>query len=190
MSISKEVLNKVVNDKEYARKILEVNSKLCEEINNVYTESEMSYITEVLDLFRYSLYDYSIGFYNDNYIKVHSGRITSFASGIIDACEAYGFLNEEGEKLATQVEELSIELNSMNYDDDDYDSKDEELYNKLGQLVNLVVNKFNIMTAIDEDVLIEYFQHEVESGYTVLTDCDAFINDDLEITRYITVSYK
>lgn len=190
MSISKEVLNKVVNDKEYARKILEVNSKLYEEIEILYTKNKLHTINDIIDFFKYSLMDYSIGFYSYNYIRVCNSRITIFTSGLIDSNEVYGFLDEEDKKLVIEVEKLSIELDSMDYEDDEYDAKDEELNKKLNKLIRIVTNKFNNMTTINEDVLIEYFQNEVESGYTVLNDCDAFINDDLEITRYITVSYK
>ena len=153
------LLKEVLDDKETLVKILENNTKLVRDIEEDIIESEMNYISDMLNYFRESLRDYSIGFYNRNYIEVKDYE------NLIDSCirvtEDYGFFNEEDLEYCKYANELYERLNMMGWGNkqrDNLENKIEEVNNIIEDKVIEQFNKYtDYWTILKFEYLCDYF---------------------------------
>lgn len=162
------------------RKVFQENEKLQNEVEEYLTESEMYYISENLDRFRKYLKDWSIGFYNQNYIQIKDGFESEFIEGVFDARNDYGFLSdEEFEKWQS--------VDFYEYDEwNDIHELNESLFN---EFVEVVLNRFNEMTNISnydiEDYFVEFYAD------AIMNDENFYVNyETFELFEVVTKSYK
>ncbi len=64
----KKMLNDFTN--EDFEKVIGLNAEITEMVENSYIESTMFWVSEQLNIFKKSLKDWSVGFYNQNYLKI------------------------------------------------------------------------------------------------------------------------
>ena len=166
------------------KKVLDVNQKLQNEVYEDYQESEMYYITEILDNFKDSLSDWSIGFNNSNYIKVKDDIL--FLESIKDVQADYCFL-ADADYNDKEIDDLIEKINKFNYEDMSEEEAD-ELENFIGSKINkyksLIINTFNQFTDTDAEDVLSYFI-EFYSDERLSEDC--YIDDNFIL--YENISY-
>ena len=153
------LLKEVLDDKETLAKILVNNTKLVRDIEEDIIESEIDYISDMLDCFRGSLIDYSIGFYNRNYIEVKDYE--KLIDSCIGATEDYGFFNEEDLEYCKYARDLYERLNMMGWGNkqrDNLENKIEEVNNIIEDKVIEQFNKYtDYWTILKFEYLCDYF---------------------------------
>lgn len=137
-------------------KIWEVNEKLRSKVEDDYIESEMFYISEILHCIKNSLKNWSIGFYNQNYIDIKNNY--DFLNGLLEIQKDYCFLED---KYTNNIRKLIDEYNEfycMSYDDENYERIEEEIYFKIEKIKEIFLNEINDITNHnDEEDLKRYF---------------------------------
>ena len=88
---------------EQLTEIVNRSKKLRDELDEYIQDCEMCWISEKLAVMKDSLSDWSIGFYNQNYIRVKD--YGTFLDCVIDSEKRYG-ASDKMEKLISQCEKL------------------------------------------------------------------------------------
>ena len=169
-----KILNNM-SEKEIKMEI-ENNNDLREKLIDISIENDMYYIHEIMDTLKEGLNDYSIGFYNNNYIKVNDYL------KLIDSCmncqQNYGIFYDEEINLFKKGKVLNerIEYHN-NCEGKQFDRlyKRTEEINK--QIENTILNRLNSLTNY---YFIEHEENLLETLYYLMDMHTIYIKDCIE----------
>ena len=175
-------LNELNNEE--LKKVYNVNKKLQNDVINDYQESEMDYISDVLEPLKEGLNDWSIGFHQYNYIKIKDNK--SFLYGVIESTKEYSLLDESDKNTMVLIDNILEKINileCMDYSNKNYDILENWIDRKIEVIKNMVLESFNSLTAMDYDYMKEYF---IEFYVNERMDInDYYINDNYELFKHI-----
>lgn len=161
-------------------KVFDANDKLQKDVADDYEESQMDYISDILDDLRSSLTDYSIGFYQHNFICYNNER--DLFSAALQACKDYGFLPD---KTAARIDYYLSRcdvLDMMDYDNKHYTELSEYIENAADETARTIEHEFNILTDYSENDLLDYFK---EFYADERMDGDYYIDDNYILYQHI-----
>ena len=161
--------------REELENVYENNYKLQYEVAEDYQERKLHYVGEILDTIKRGLKNWSIGFYNHNFIVIKDN--ISFLKALLDVQKSYALLDD---KYTQKIEETIAEYWRQYYtDQEDENFKDDNelegwLDNKTETFADLVIDAFNNITTMPR--LVDYF-----------IDCyadniaDAYVDEDYRL---------
>lgn len=167
--------------------ILKNNSDINEKVESLYIEDMMTFIDEQLTTFKGTLADWSIGFYNQNFIRVENDL--GFIYAYEDFSKWYG-VSDETQKLLDEAldfiknNDIDFEISTM----EELNAREElqEKAEKLAkELKKDLLEYFDRLTTIDNDCLWDTFCFMLEVD---IFDDYYILGDDLS-TIYIDISY-
>ena len=124
--------------------LFENNEELRREVEDSYIENEMYWIGEILQNF-HGIKDYSIGFYNNNYIDID---IFNIYMGIETVQGYYSFFSEEDYKQLEKLMDLSTIEDAQEF---------EQLEERKEKIKDIILKEFNLLTEIEQSYLLDYF---------------------------------
>lgn len=160
------------------KKVWEVNEKLQVEVNEDYQESQMIWISDLLGGIKGALKDWSIGFYQRNYIDIKDDFLFLDALQSADK-DSIIFLDEDRERLNKAIEEYN---NSYEEDEDIIKLESESEY-----FQEKTLEYFDLVTNIDFDYIESYFY---EFYIDERMNDDFFIDEDFILYENIVKCYK
>ncbi|HGM3195536.1 TPA: hypothetical protein ACKOIF_000912 [Clostridioides difficile] len=173
-------------NKEELKIIWEKNSQLREDVRKACEDNDMYWIDEILCNLNKSLTDWSIGFYNNNYIKI--GDNHKFLLELKSVCEKYSFLSEEDLKSLEYAIALINKLHCMDFENKRFDMLENKINNMVKKLEEKVIEEFNKMTEpLDKEYLLENFiEFYVDAN---LDDDNFYIDNEYVLYEKIIKSY-
>lgn len=166
-------------------KILEKNSKLKNDVIEDFEESQMIYISEILEYFKTSLNNWSIGFYNNNFIEIKDNY--NFLNDFDNMNNDFSILKEVDVKILHDVIDKICILDSMNYDNKNYILLEKWIDTKVEYFKNELLLYFSDLTGYNDDVIENYFY---EFYIETRLDQELFIDKNNIIYENILKSYK
>ena len=172
------------------KKVYDSNSKLQQNVQEDIEESVMYWISEYLNCFRNSLSDWSIGFYQHNYIRVREGSEKQFLEGLLTAQKDYGFLKDEFTPKIEKLIEDYNKLEELYYDnemEEEYNKLEEETEKEIRKIKDEVINQFNRHTSGDLDGR-EYFAEFYADSR--LNEDEVYVDENYIMYETIIRSYE
>ena len=157
------------------------DSDFSESVENYLIESEMFYIRELLDSLE-GVKDYSIGFYNRNYIDIRKDTksLTNFIDSCIGLSENYGVFDNKNTDLLKVLENKLNTLYFMDYNNSNYDLLYDWILNKAILIKDELLSYFNSMTDIDTYNIDEFLNEVYYDIMLIYLDSNKFYYDDKE----------
>lgn len=166
--------------------VWEKNSKLRDDVRRTCEDNDMYLIGEILDILSESLDNWSVGFYNNNYIKIKDGNYFIFKLNSV--CEKYCFLSIEDSKYLNYGVVLINRLNCMDCDNKRFDMLENKINDMAQVFKEKVIEEFNKMTMpLEYDYLLENFIEFYVEQY--LNDDKFYIDDEYMLYEKIIKSY-
>ena len=183
--IKELTIENLKNDREASIKILKNiyynDSNFAVSVENYLIENRIFYIRELLNSLE-GTEDYSISFYNRNYIDIKEDirSLINFIDSCIELNENYGIFNYENTNLLKVLENKLDTLYFMDYNNSNYDLLYDWILNKVIFVKDELLNYFNSITDID-NYNIEEFLNEVYYDFMLIyLDSNSFYYDDEE----------
>ena len=159
--------------------VFDGNEKLSYMVENDYTESVMSTVEDYLSCFRGALSNWSIGFYQRNFIAIKDNE--KFIEGFYDFVKTFG-IDEDSEKVFNGVYEWFN--NEENKELENYfDLLDE----KTSVLEKMLLVFFDGVTEIENVYILDHFTMMVELNhfdeYYILDNDFSVVYRDVEYTE-------
>lgn len=177
--------------KEELVKVFKANARLQEAVYEDMVDSEMFWISEQLNYIGDSLYNWSIGAYNHNYISVKD--YDGFINGLIEMDKSIPLFSDEDAKKIYEVERMRDEFYIKDCYDEDYEEAEEKLDEAVKALAEEVVRQFErrINDCSDNDNMLEYFfdfylNSRIEPETMYIQDDSYELYEDVSYTK----SYK
>ena len=157
------------------------DSDFSESVENYLIECEMSYIRELLNSLE-GTEDYSIGFYNRNYIDIKEDvrSLINFIDSCIELSENYGAFDNKNTDLLKVLENKLNTLYFMDYNNSNYDLLYDWILNKAIFIKDELLSYFNSMTDIDTYDIDEFLNEVYYDIMLVYLDSNKFYYDDEE----------
>ncbi|EGT4582865.1 hypothetical protein QRX12_15445 [Clostridioides difficile] len=180
-------MKKIANlNKEELKIIWEKNSQLREDVRKACEDNDMYWIDEILCHLNKSLDDWSIGFYNDNYIKIEDNH--KFLLELKSVCEKFSFLSEEEQRPLEYAISLIDKLHCMDFENKRFNMLENKINNMVKKLEEKVIEEFNKMTEpLDKEYLLENFIEFYVEAY--LNDNEFYIDNEYVLYEKIIKSY-
>ncbi|MCC0678199.1 MULTISPECIES: hypothetical protein [unclassified Clostridioides] len=173
-------------NKEELKIVWEKNSQLRDDVRKTCEENDMYWIGEILDCLNGVLTDWSVGFYNDNYIKIKDGH--EFLYKLNSVCKESSFLSKEDLKPLEYGITLIDKLYCMDSDNKRYDMLETKINNIVERIEEKVIEEFNKMTEpLGEEYLLENFIEFYVDAY--LNDDEFYIDNEYVLYEKIIKSY-
>lgn len=134
---------------EQIKKLVENNSKL----ENYLSEALQDYywygeIDQLLNELKSYLKDYSIGFYNNNFIKIKDiSEWNNWLTDITKILEPY--LNDDELTYIKKLEKAQERFYNMSYDNKQYNNLEDYLYNQNQKINDILLRIFNDLTSYE-----------------------------------------
>lgn len=142
-------------DVDTLKNILSINNKLAQDVEADFIECEMYYINEIMDEIRGACSDWSIGFYNHNYINIKDGG--AFLDGLENIQKKFGLLSDKDAEILTRALELNNRLYWFDCDNKQYENLENKVNSLIEELEEIFIKNINNITDIDADALEDYF---------------------------------
>ncbi|MCC0664579.1 hypothetical protein [Clostridioides sp. ZZV15-6597] len=155
-------------------KVYHKNTKLQLKVKESYQDSQIYMIKLTLDYIKDSLYDYSINFDGNSYIKIKDKR--KFILGIKSAHAKHKILDDEGLKILNNIITLYSRLCYIDEHSIGYKKIKHRINIMTNKLKQIVLEEFNYMTEVSENHLIRLFTNVyVEDN---LSDNRFYVDED------------
>ena len=135
--------------------ILKVNSELYQDVESDFIEGEMDFISDIIDPIRGALYDWSIGFYNHNYINIQCG--SNFLEGLEEIQNNFGLFSDDDEQILKKAIELNKKLYFMDCDNKQYENLENKINSMVEYMEESFIDNINCITEVDINELEEFF---------------------------------
>jgi len=170
------------------KEILEVNGNLYQEVKDNYIDGEMMFISDQLDILRYSLADWSIGSYNHNYLDIRD--YTEFVLAVKEMEESIPALSDDYKSF---IEDM-VEKVSKYRDTEMYTNESEKLYEEIESgavyLANEIVKNWTEILEPSRETIKQYFYEFYIDNYFSDRVDDFMIDDDMVLYENILKSYS
>ena len=157
-------LNNIKDDKDLLLLIYS-SKQLREDFDTYLQDTEMYWVSDVLNHFKESLRDWSIGFYNNNYIRVKDCDELKF-------CYEAESMGKECDDKITKLASKCVKL---------YETNLFEYHFK--QLKEAVLEWFNSIAKYVEDLSFKIYKKEVDERLFDYVECYRYGIDHLYITN-------
>ena len=137
------------------KNILSINNKLAQDVEANFIESEMYYINDIMDEIRGACSNWSIGFYNHNYINIKDGG--AFLDGLEQIQNKYCLLSDTDAEILAHAQELNNRLYWFDCDNKQYENLENKVNSLIEELEEIFIKNINNITDIDADALEDYF---------------------------------
>lgn len=150
-------------------------------VENYLIENEMFYVRELLSSLA-GIEDYSIGFYNRNYIDIKEDirSLINFIDSCIELSENYGVFDNKNTDLLKVLENKLNTLYFMSYDNSNYDLLYDWILNKAIFIKNKLLSYFNSITDINNYSIEEFLNEVYCDSMLIYLDSNSFYYDDEE----------
>ena len=150
-------------------------------VENYLIENRIFYIRELLNRLE-GTEDYSIGFYNRNYIDIKEDirSLINFIDSCIELSENYGVFDNKNTDLLKVLENKLNTLYFMSYDNSNYDLLYDWILNKTIFIKDELLSYFNSITDIDNYNIEEFLNEVYYDIMLVYLDSNSFYYDDEE----------
>lgn len=157
------------------------DSNFAVSVENYLIEIKMSYISELLNRLE-GIEDYSISFYNRNYIDIKEDirSLINFIDSCIELSENYGVFDNKNTDLLKVLENKLNTLYFMDYNNSNYDLLYDWILNKVIFIKDELLNYFNSMTDIDTYNIDEFLNEVYYDFMLIYLDSNSFYYDDEE----------
>ena len=157
------------------------DSDFSESVENYLIEDRMFYIRELLNSLE-GTEDYSIGFYNRNYIDIKEDvrSLINFIDSCIELSENYGAFDNKNTDLLKVLENKLNTLYFMDYNNSNYDLLYDWILNKAIFIKDELLSYFNSMTDIDTYNIDEFLNEVYYDTMLIYLDSNKFYYDDEE----------
>lgn len=142
-------------DTDTLKNILSINNKLAQDVEYDFMDCKMVYIYKIMDEIRDACYDWSIGFYNHNYIKIKDGGV--FLDGLEQIQNKYCLLSDTDAEILTRALELNNRLYWFDADNKQYENLENKVNSLIKELEEIFIKNINLITDVDADVLEDFF---------------------------------
>lgn len=142
-------------DVDTLKNILSINNKLAQDVEADFIECEMYYINEIMDEIRGACFDWSIGFYNHNYIQINDGG--AFLDGLENIQNKFGLFSDTDAEILAHAQELNNRLYWFDTDNKQYENLENKVNSLIEELEDIFIKNINLMTDVDVDALEDYF---------------------------------
>ncbi|HEK8846008.1 TPA: hypothetical protein STX52_003209 [Clostridioides difficile] len=164
----------------------EKNSQLREDVRETCEDNDMYWIDEILCHLNKSLIDWSVGFYNNNYIKIKDKH--KFLLELKSVCEKFLFLSEEDLKSLEYAITLINKLQCMDFENKRFNMLENKINSLVKKFEEKVIEEFNNMTEpLGEEYLLESFIEFYVDAH--LDDDNFYIDSDYILYEKIIKSY-
>lgn len=155
------------------------DSDFSESVENYLIEIEMSYISELLNSLE-GTEDYSIGFYNRNYIDIKEDvrSLINFIDSCIELSENYGAFDNKNTDLLKVLENKLDTLYFMDYNNSNYDLLYDWILDKAIFIKDELLSYFNSMTDIDTYNIDEFLNEVYYDSMLIYLDSNKFYYND------------
>ena len=183
--IKELTIENLKNDREASIKILKNiyynDSNFAVSVENYLIENRIFYIRELLNSLE-GTEDYSISFYNRNYIDIKEDirSLINFIDCCIELNENYGIFNYENTNLLKVLENKLDTLYFMDYNNSNYDLLYDWILNKVIFVKDELLNYFNSITDIDNYNIEEFLNEVYYDIMLIYLDSNSFYYDDEE----------
>jgi len=147
------------------QKLIDENSKIEEMVRDRFEEDQMFWIGEYLQIFKKGLKNWSIGFYQRNYLQI--GNVIDFILELDNFKNNYG-LSEEMDSLL--VEALK-HYHNQDAENEDFESKLEDYTTAL---IDMLLDFFNECTDVKNEYLIDTAVMMFEEEQNIYIEDDDF----------------
>lgn len=137
------------------KNILSINNKLAQDVEYEFMDCKMVYIYKIMDEIRGACYDWSIGFYNHNYIKIKDGGV--FLDGLENIQKKFGLLSDKDAEILAHAQELNDRLYWFDCDNKQYENLENKVNSLIKELEEIFIKNINLITDVDADALEDYF---------------------------------
>ena len=157
------------------------DSDFSESVEDYLIENKMFYISELLNSLE-GTEDYSIGFYNRNYIDIKEDvrSLINFIDSCIELTENYGVFDNKNTDLLKVLENKLDTLYFMDYNNSNYDLLYDWILDKTIFIKDELLNYFNSMTDIDTYNIDEFLNEVCYDSMLIYLDSNKFYYDDEE----------
>ena len=183
--IKELTIENLKNDREASIKILKNiyynDSNFAVSVENYLIENRIFYIRELLNSLE-GTEDYSISFYNRNYIDIKEDirSLINFIDSCIELSENYGVFDNKNTDLLKVLENKLNTLYFMDYNNSNYDLLYDWILNKVIFVKDELLNYFNSMTDIDTYNIEEFLNEVYYDIMLIYLDSNSFYYDDEE----------
>ena len=183
--IKELTIENLKNDREASIKILKNiyynDSNFAVSVENYLIENRIFYIRELLNSLE-GTEDYSISFYNRNYIDIKEDirSLINFIDSCIELSENYGVFDNKNTDLLKVLENKLNTLYFMDYNNSNYDLLYDWILNKTIFVKDELLNYFNSITDIDNYNIEEFLNEVYYDIMLIYVDSNSFYYDDEE----------
>lgn len=183
--IKELTIENLKNDREASIKILKNiyynDSNFAVSVENYLIENRIFYIRELLNSLE-GTEDYSISFYNRNYIDIKEDvrSLINFIDSCIELSENYGVFDNKNTDLLKVLENKLNTLYFMDYNNSNYDLLYDWILNKVIFIKDELLNYFNSITDIDNYNIEEFLNEVYYDIMLIYLDSNSFYYDDEE----------
>lgn len=170
------------------KEILEVNGKLYQEVKDNYIDGEMMFISDQLDILRYSLADWSIGSYNHNYLNIRD--YGKFILAVKEMEESIPSLNDSYKSFIEDMVEKVYKCHDTEMYTEEYESLYREVKNGSKYLANEIVKNWTEILEPSRETIKQYFYEFYIDDYFSDRVDDFMIDDDMVLYENILKSYS
>ena len=164
---------------EILKNIYHNDGDFSESVENYLIENEMFYIRELLNSLE-GIGDYSIGFYNRNYIDIKEDirSLINFIDSCIELNENYGVFDNKDTDLLKVLENKLNTLYFMDYNNSNYDLLYDWIFNKVIFIKDELLSYFNSITDINTYNIDEFLNEVYYDVMLIYLDSNKFYYDD------------
>ena len=164
---------------EILKNIYHNDGDFSESVENYLIENEMFYIRELLNSLE-GIGDYSIGFYNRNYIDIKEDirSLINFIDSCIELNENYGVFDNKDTDLLKVLENKLNTLYFMDYNNSNYDLLYDWILNKVIFVKDELLSYLNSITDIDTYNIDEFLNEVYYDVMLIYLDSNKFYYDD------------
>ena len=164
---------------EILKNIYHNDGDFSESVENYLIENEMFYIRELLNSLE-GIGDYSIGFYNRNYIDIKEDirSLINFIDSCIELNENYGVFDNKDTDLLKVLENKLNTLYFMDYNNSNYDLLYDWILNKVIFVKDELLSYLNSITDINTYNIDEFLNEVYYDVMLIYLDSNKFYYDD------------
>ena len=157
------------------------DSNFAVSVENYLIENRIFYIRELLNSLE-GTEDYSISFYNRNYIDIKEDirSLINFIDSCIELSKNYGVFDNKNTDLLKVLENKLNTLYFMDYNNSNYDLLYDWILNKTIFIKDELLSYFNSITDIDNYNIEEFLNEVYYDIMLVYLDSNKFYYDDEE----------
>lgn len=170
---------------EELEKVFDANDQLREEVEDDYQESQMDYISDILESMKDGLSNWEVGYGSRPIIQYRDER--ELFEATLEACDSFGFLSEEYTKKVKYYLGRCDVLDGMDYENRQFKGLEEYIERAGSRVAEEIVSTFEQILDYSDSDIRDYFLDFYSNAR--MEESDGFYVDD-EYTLFQHVEYE